>query len=356
MWPQMVKSIMWSEWTEFSPFNSLRVLRWSDRIEKLINGEICDPVTLSFDFSNRCNHKCGFCAWTKYRKEFPTDLNPEPFYKTVNDMEEMDIRGVEVCGGGEPLVNPHAAEYLSHLHNSYETLLVTNGSLLTESIAASCDTIRVSLDAATPETHRRIHGTNDFAKILRNIKNAVGITRVGIACLIHPDNVHELEEVAKLGTELGVDYVLFRPVYTDYDMVRDSVGFDTYGFLDQNEPAITDQLERAKQHGGKTKIYVSFHKLMPFKGNRGFSKCYALTLNPLISPTGDVWLCCERRGQGLVLGNIKDGLRDLWYSERHKSMVQGLPDTSCPAKCKYAGYNRVIEEVFVKDSMGVNLI
>lgn len=327
-----------------SPFNNLRVLRWSERIEKLVKGEICDPVTVSFDFSNICNHNCEFCAWIHYKKEIPEMMTEETFDKVCWEMGNLDIKGCELCGGGEGLVNPHALDFIKKLHKKYEVFLVTNGSLLTREIAENCNTVRVSLDAGTKETHNKMHGSNDFDKIVQNISDIVGVTKVGIATLIHPDNVMELRKIVSLGLTLGVDYMLFRPCIAEYEGVK--AGFTTYQFLNDYAEIIENFTKSVEYLDN---VYVSWSKYQPmgFK----FEKCRALTLNPLVAPNGRIYVCCERRNVGPYLDSFTE-----WGSEKHKQMIEGLPNNLCPQKCKYSKYNDVIEDMFINDKYGANII
>ena len=342
----------------FNPFNPLKILHYSDRIHRLMDGEIVPPVMVSFDFANPCNQKCVWCAWTKHRRVEGGFMSREVLEDVIDTMGS-EVEGWEVCGGGEPLLNRNSHEYLEKLHDTGKRiLLVTNGTFLTEDDARNCSTIRVSLDAGFQSTHADLHGSEDWNKIIDNIEKASKITKVGLGFLIHPANYREIYDFTLLSRGLGARFAHIRPCYTDYEEVRDIVGFDWFTWSEAHETEIMSEVNRAKSlETDKFDVWTTFYKVMPKKWP--FSKCYALTLDPCISPTGGVWICCERRGiEKSLIGTIGvDGsFREIWYSKKHEELIRDLPDQLCPFKCKYSGYNRAIHEAYVNKSLDLDWI
>ena len=39
-------------------FSDLRILRWTDRINRVLAGERLGPIRASIDLTNLCNHAC----------------------------------------------------------------------------------------------------------------------------------------------------------------------------------------------------------------------------------------------------------------------------------------------------------
>ncbi|MHA1795573.1 MAG: radical SAM/SPASM domain-containing protein [Promethearchaeota archaeon] len=343
----------------YTPFNPLRILHYRERINKLLNGEICPPITISFDFSNFCNHDCIWCAWKKYRLENNGFLSPRVMDLLLDDPIVKDVKGWEICGGGEPLLNPHAELFINKLRQTNKPiLLVTNGSRLTENIAKNVDQIRVSLDAATAKTHKSLHGNDDFDTIVENIEMAASRTNVGLGFLLTPQNIHEVVKFTLLARSWGVQRVQIRPCYTDYDMVRDTIGFDWFDFSRRFEEDIKKLLDKVKKLSTDNfEVLTTFYKIMPRRWT--FPKCYALTLNPLVDPSGGVWICCERRNdQQSKIGEISENVSftDLWFSKKHVDMIKNLPDKNCPFKCKYVGYNKAIYSAYVDKKLNLGWV
>jgi MoaA/NifB/PqqE/SkfB family radical SAM enzyme len=303
------------------------------------------------DFANPCSHKCQWCSWQKHRKDEGGFLSEEAFKSIAIDCMDMGVRGFEVCGGGEPLIHPNAHLFIKTLGELGNLLLITNGSHLTKEDAHYSKTIRVSLDAATAETHKKLHESDDWNQVLENIRSSAETTRVGLGFLIHPDNFEEIPLFAKLGKKLGCEFVHIRPCYTDYDEVRDLVGFDWFEWVKTKHSRLDWLIAEAKKaETDDFKVYATFYKTQPLK-DWVFKRCYAPYLNPQITPSGAVWICCEQRGEpGAHIGTIGvDGsLKDIWFSEKHRHLMNARPNDWCFAKCKFRGYNKAIWEAYVE--------
>lgn len=106
----------------------------------------------------------------------------------------MDVRAVVLIGGGEPLMHPATAAVAERLSRASVAVgLVTNGTLLDrhlDVLRGSLSWLRVSLDAATPETYGAVRpghrGVNKFAKVLANIRLVTGhhTLKVGISYVV----------------------------------------------------------------------------------------------------------------------------------------------------------------------------
>jgi len=347
----------------YSPFNPAKILHYSNQIQDYLKYDMIPyPAMVSFDFSNPCNHRCTHCNWTEHRQKEGGFLDEDVFESIICDCAEMRVTGYEVCGGGSPLVHPKSHKFLSMLSNLGRVLLVTNGSLLIPEDGLHCDTIRVSLDAATHETHKLIHQTNDFNKILDNVKDVAELTRVGLAFLYRPDNYKEVIDFCKLGKELGCEFVQLRPCFTDYPIIRDTIGYDYFEWINSYgvEAEINDSLKTARKlyEDDSFKIYSTIYKTEP-KRDWEIEHCVASLFNPLISPTGGVWICCERRGvPGSLIGTIgvDGGFKDLWLSDKHKKLISVCPNELCPAKDKFLGYNKVIHKTYVEPQLDLDWI
>ncbi len=133
-----------------------------------------DPVCLYLETTNRCNLLCTTCPRTYEELEPPADMSWALFTSIVDQIPNLN-RAV-LHGVGEPMLVKHLPRMVRYLKDRGTYVLFnTNGTVLNEKngralIAADLDELRVSFDAATPETYLAVRGKNYFNRILKNVR------------------------------------------------------------------------------------------------------------------------------------------------------------------------------------------
>lgn len=205
------------------------------------------PKDLSIETTTECNLNCVMC-WRAIgaipdRKHLPI----EQLEQLVPYLRQAEF--IQLHGNGEPLLSPafwRALELIGK--DSRETKCVsinTNGLLLNidnieRLINSPLHNINVSLDAATPETYRRIRGA-DFNTVLNNIKNFVRIRdQLGaklpllyLNMTLMRANIEELPRFIELVSQVKGDRAYFYHMADDLNredyswrLVRDGWTFD----------------------------------------------------------------------------------------------------------------------------------
>lgn len=193
-----------------------------------------------------CNAHCDMCTIDDWQKP-PRIMQNKEFEKFVDDLvpfkEKIDY--VTLHCNGEPLMDKRLHEKTRYLKdNGFRgTGFATNGSLLTEKrsdelIKAGLDTIIISLDGVTKETHERIRKGLNYNKIVENVLSFIDIrndyaasgkkaTRVMIRFIMQPLNKHEWD-----------DYQLFWKTHINKNLKDEIVFFPIHnwgGQLDAEE-------------------------------------------------------------------------------------------------------------------------
>src|SRR6201987_3596817 len=186
-----------------------------------------EPVVILWEPTTRCNLLCETCPRTFEDLEAPADMSWELFTRIVDQFPR--IARVVLHGVGEPMMVkalPRMVRYLKD-RGTY-VLFNTNGTLLTERkgtelIAAGLDELRVSLDAAEPETFLAVRGKNMFDRIVRNVRaftalqRAEGIERPLVSLWLTglKETIDQLPEFVRLAHRIGVSEIhLQRLVFT----------------------------------------------------------------------------------------------------------------------------------------------
>lgn len=334
-----------------NPISPEKIIVHKDRIENILNGGHIAPVTCGIDISNLCNHQCIWCLYNKYRKEKPYNMDKYLIKKAIVGFRGAGGSSICLSGGGEPLMNNNINfAILESRKVGLECSLNTNGGrlqILSDEALNSLSYIRISLDAGSKKSHDKLHKPidGDFDTIIENIKNIRKKTSIpiGVGYLVHSDNYQEIGSLALILKDIGIDYLQVRPIKNMF-------------LSEEQMKLVLGQIEYIQKHLQSFKVYESFSKMSDtIEGSDKCKKCYINRLVVNIGPDGEVYACCELRGIN-SLGNIKDkSFEDIWFSKKHKDMLDNLDISKCPP-CKYSKMNEIIERVFVNDELNRNFI
>jgi MoaA/NifB/PqqE/SkfB family radical SAM enzyme len=161
------------------------------------------------------------CPWKDFRKEAgPQAIMSREVWESLRP-HLKEVQSVDFTGGGEPLLQPRLAEWISDAKSAgCETGVLTNGVLLNKEIAkkliqAGLNWICVSIDGANKEEYEGIRRGANFGKVCENLANiaklrADDIPLIMINFVMMSGNVNQLEDIVKLAAQLGVDQVNFK--------------------------------------------------------------------------------------------------------------------------------------------------
>ena len=170
---------MANEWTDpLNPFNSMKILYWSEQLEAMARGECPIPVTVTIDPTNVCNLNCSFCIMKQVREERET-IPDEILLKIPEFLGSWNgVKSVCVGGGGEPFCHPKIAPlFYEIVNNGLSVGTITNGVHMTpearRAVVDTCRWIGFSVDAGTEETWKKLKrplGDGKFRSLLDNIE------------------------------------------------------------------------------------------------------------------------------------------------------------------------------------------
>ena len=339
--------------TKITPFNKLKIISHADKINQLLEGKIPVPVRVVLEPTNLCNHNCVFCFYSNFRSDNDVYISREKLFELAEDFKRMGVKSVSLVGGGEPMIHPAIYDLIRWFHqNKILISITTNGSSIKDSeidtIVRASTYIRISLNAASVETHNTINApkTSQFEQIISNIeklrkhRDKIGANMlIGIKNAIFDKNIHELEDMVALGERLKVDYIMFSAVVGESPAARQ--------LLDE----ATDKIEKLKQ---KSSILL-FHSF--YKKPQKTPKCITNPLIGTVSANGDMYLCgfMDHSDGGYSIGNInEDRFINLWGSEKHYEVYRSQdPEYCAKYTCKMKEYDNIVRDVFIKDKMHI---
>jgi MoaA/NifB/PqqE/SkfB family radical SAM enzyme len=314
------------------------------------------PDELYLEVTNRCNLRCTTCPQHWGMAEAFADLTPE---RVVAILEQApEVRRVVLHGIGEPTLNKRLPEIIALVkaRGAYALFntngLLLRGQLLDRLVASGLDEVRVSVDAATPETYRLVRGADGFARIIANVQSLAAAKeragsqtpRVSLWMTGMKANVAELPSLVRVAHRAGISEVyLQRLVYSGRGRATGDEAL--YGRLTQaEEAAIEEAAEVARTLGvalrGSSEAMPS--PLAPDVAAAPWRACRRPWSLVYITANGNVLPCCiapftDAPYEGLVLGNaFRQTLEEIWNGPRYQRwrarMLEGEPPAAC-AKC-----------------------
>ncbi len=320
-----------------------------DRVSQWQSGERIAPLHIDLGITTGCNMACTYCygvlqGRTGVKKRY--DMSAETLVNLLTDAKEAGVRSVAVIGEGENTLNPALYEGLACAKKiGLDVSLATNGIIIDqerlEEMMSALTWIRFNISAAEPGSFFRIHRVRKFDRVIDNIRACVAAkkangnhTTVGLQMVVVDDNVEDIVPLARLGGELGVDYLVVKACSDTYEGTLDSP-VDKYLEL---EPVFK---EAESYSGNGYLVSVKWSKLQN-RGFKDFKVCYGTQFIIAVSGDGSVFPCghfFNIRRDEFCMGNLNHTrFRDLIQSERYwevQRKVQALDvNRDCESNCR----------------------
>ena len=286
-----------------------KILYHLKEVENLIEGKVQYPIACEVDPSNRCQNDCRHCTTHEFRKSFHGDLDMGIYALLLDELKDFGTKAIIFTGGGEPLMHPEFEMMVKMAEmKEFELGLITNGILLEKIMdyVEKFKFVRVSLNATDKQTYKVIHNSNNFEKVVNNVREIVkrkGSTTVGMSYVVFKGmNDFQIGDAKRLAKYLKVDYVQFKPDETE-DITIEENNDDRV--ISVNRYNIDSQLP-----------------------------CIIAGLVGIVAADGCIYYCCQCRDEKFKIGDLrKNSFAELWATTRNKMKV------SCSIKtCRYMNY------------------
>jgi MoaA/NifB/PqqE/SkfB family radical SAM enzyme len=207
------------------------------------------PFFFTVHLLKPCNQQCIMCL---PRGKFPADVLP--FERFVSLFEEIrPIAEHVTLIGGEPLMYPQIEEVLDLLaQHPVAVTMNTNATLLSAKLTPRLLALhelhlKCSIDAATPETYRRIRGKDTFERVMANVRAFSDAVegrpnmKLILIYVVMRENLDEVLPYLDLAATLNIERVELHPVRQVRDWkVSNGTGWDFDG-REQSPEAYRDE-------------------------------------------------------------------------------------------------------------------
>lgn len=273
-----------------------------------------DKLSITIAPTMQCNFGCNYC-FEGTHKTMPK-MKGNVIEALVNYITKQSERKEIAINwfGGEPLmafdVIEDICDRLNANHVNFRSSMVTNGSLLTDSVIASLDKlhlnyIQITLDGTAADHDRRRcykNGRPSFNDIISNISHLLAHTGMSIVIQVGVDNTNPnaYEDVHKFFSEnFGIQMQENR-IKISCNNIQNRTGFDNNGTC-MTDRQLLDRTIKATDEG-------QYPELMVKLPGKSLPCMYRCSNQPAIDPEGYIYRCLEHLGQPtLSIGNVTTG-------------------------------------------------
>jgi MoaA/NifB/PqqE/SkfB family radical SAM enzyme len=310
------------------------------------------PQLLYLEPAFGCNYRCFFCMHGSDTGVKPVFLTPAVFERLKPVVDQ--VAHIHLTGLGEPLLNPHLADYMTYFRDAGKKYYInTNGALIQDEhiellLTSNCE-LSFSLDAADKQTYGQMRRGGNWDKVVRTIKRISDLklsrsSRFPLLYLtLHLNrlNLPSLQYLPDLCSDLRIDAVKLSWTILPETHEHLSPG----GYVHKAAEMIRPVVAALRQKGVGIRDEVLFQ---PHK--RG---CWDLTGLGFVGANGMVAACCNR---WKAVGDLTvNSFEEIWNGRPHRLIFYGIlnhrPVESCVG-CRQLGTVDYVGNpgTFVKDA------
>jgi len=271
------------------------------------------PISISFEPTTSCNLRCPECPSGLRSFTRKTGMLEESFFQKTIDELHKNLLYLTFYFQGEPYLNPEFLKMVKYAsEKNIYTATSTNAHYLDDrnakhTVESGLDRLIISIDGTTQESYQSYRIGGDLQKVIEGTKNIFRWKKelrsktpyVIFQFVVFRQNEHEVEDIKKLGKQLGVDEVRIKSA-------------QIYDYENGNERIpVNEKLTRYKKtESGKFEMHTGF-RTPDFK----HKNCWKMWHSCVITWDGKIVPCCFDKDAKHQLGNLKERtFREIWFN------------------------------------------
>lgn len=280
---------------------------------------IGSPISVSFEPTTSCNLRCPQCPSGLRSFSRETGMLDVALYDKFIQDNYQTLLYLLLYFQGEPYLHKKFFDLVKlasdkHIYTATSTnahYLDTNNS--EQTVTSGLDRLIISIDGLSDETYKKYRIGGSLEKVIEGTKNLVAAKKklksktpfIIWQFIVFKHNEHEVEEVKKLGKQLGVNQVAIKTA-----QVYDEIGAE--------ELLPTNPLYRRYEEG-------SLILKTDSNNNSLKNECWKMWHSCVITWDGFVVPCCFDKDAEFKIGSLKnDSLQTIWNSNQYKAFRETL--------------------------------
>ncbi len=275
------------------------------------------PSKIGFEPTTSCNLRCPMCPSGLRSFSRPTGMADLKLFTKVVDEVHHELLYLLLYFQGEPFLHPHFFEMAAYAssRNIY-VASSTNGHYLDKArarktVESGLSELIISVDGASQETYQSYRVGGKLDKVKEGIKNLVQAREetgssspfIILQFLVVRPNEHEIEAIAEMGKELGVDKVAFKTA-------------QIYDFEEGHELMPTREGYSRYKKGIDGRYEIK---------NPLDNQCWKLWQGAEITWDGRVLPCCFDKDAQYEMGNVRNQhFHEIWRARDYQAFRSRL--------------------------------
>ncbi len=280
------------------------------------------PISIAIEPTTSCNLRCPECPSGLRSFSRPTGMLDENFFQKTIDELHKEIFYLTFYFQGEPYLNPKFLEMVKYAsQKNIYTSTSTNAHYLDDenakaTVESGLDRLIISIDGTTQESYQSYRIGGDLQKVMDGTKNVLRWKKelksrtphIIFQFVVFRQNEDEVEEIKKLGKELGVDEVKIKTA-------------QIYDYENGNERIPTkEEFSRYKKTEGS---FVLNSK--PRTPNSELVSCWRMWHSCVITWDGKIVPCCFDKDAKHQLGNLNEtSFKEIWFNGSYTKFRSAL--------------------------------
>lgn len=275
------------------------------------------PISLSIEPTTSCNLRCPECPSGLRSFTRPTGMLDVNFYKNIVDEQASTLSYLLLYFQGEPFLHQHFLKLVKYAHDKgIYSATSSNGHYFSDEVAkdtitSGLDRLIISIDGTTQDTYAQYRIGGSLEKVITGTKNLIKWKKelasstpyLIFQFLVVRPNEHQVKEVYKLATEIGVDEVKLKTAQL-YDFEN---GND---LMPVNEKFSRYKLNKDNRYSLKNKLY---------------NHCWKMWHSAVVTWDGKLVPCCFDKDAKHAVGKLThDPLSEIWHSKQYNAFRKAI--------------------------------
>ena len=292
------------------------------------------PKVALVELTNACNHECIFCT-NPIMKRKTANFDIKKYESFIKKASKEGLEEVGLYSTGEPFMTKNLHEYIAIAknHGLKRVFITTNGALASLEKFIKCfesglDSIKFSINAATSESYKKIHGFDDFNKVIKNVQD--------VYYYINKKNLNIQLLAGFVYTNITYKEVsIFKKKYSKYfEDVKFIKAHNQMGYLKERAERISNKIDEIKNSSAQRPGGIINEK--------GYQPCEMLWNRLHVTAEGNLTACCADYENNLIFSKIEQNksIYDQFNNEKmQKLRIKHLENKLDGTICKNCVYN-----------------